>query len=221
MANVPILTSSADFASTTLAGSAALLMPTGVVLPFAGLSAPSGWLACDGTAISRTTYATLFAAISTSYGVGDGSTTFNLPDLRGRFPRFNDSMFGGSAAGRDSGRALGSAQGQATAKNGLTATASSSSISGTANTGVNLSHTHPSYNYFAGGGNRVDPGSFCQGSNFYSSAITTQFNTGFNGGTLDHSHSVSGTANAQSITVGAGDAETRPINLAVNAIIKT
>jgi microcystin-dependent protein len=50
----------------------------------AAIATPAGWLLCDGSVISRTTYAALFAAISTSYGVGDGSTTFNLPDYRGR-----------------------------------------------------------------------------------------------------------------------------------------
>lgn len=55
-----------------------------MVSDFAGTSAPTGWLLCDGTAVSRTTYAALFAVISTVYGVGDGSTTFNLPDGRGR-----------------------------------------------------------------------------------------------------------------------------------------
>lgn len=63
------------------------LLPAGAVMPFAMNSAPSGWLAADGTAVSRSTYATLFAAISTTHGVGDGSTTFNLPDLRGIFVR--------------------------------------------------------------------------------------------------------------------------------------
>ena len=58
--------------------------PTASVIAYAGSSAPSGWLLCDGAAISRTTYSTLFAAISTVYGVGDGSTTFELPDLKGR-----------------------------------------------------------------------------------------------------------------------------------------
>jgi len=56
----------------------------GLVVPYAGSSAPTGWLLCDGSAVSRTTYASLFTAISTTYGVGDGSTTFNLPNLKGR-----------------------------------------------------------------------------------------------------------------------------------------
>lgn len=61
-------------------------VPAGSVIPYAGASAPTGYLLCDGTAVSRTTYAALFAVIASTYGNGDGSTTFNLPDLRGRFP---------------------------------------------------------------------------------------------------------------------------------------
>lgn len=72
-------------------------VPTGAILPYGGSSAPSGWLSCDGTAINRITYATLFATIGTAFGVGDGSTTFNLPDLRGRFPLGKDDMNGTSA----------------------------------------------------------------------------------------------------------------------------
>ena len=59
-------------------------VPTGSVVDFASNSIPNGWLLCDGSAISRTTHASLFNAIGTTYGVGDGSTTFNLPDCRGR-----------------------------------------------------------------------------------------------------------------------------------------
>jgi microcystin-dependent protein len=64
------------------------LVPVGAVMPFAMNSDPSGWIHCDGAAVSRTiTYAALFAAIGTTYGAGNGSTTFNLPDLRGYFVR--------------------------------------------------------------------------------------------------------------------------------------
>lgn len=72
----------------------AVLGLTGAVMPFAMASAPTGWLVCDGSAVSRTTYADLFAAIGTSYGTGDGSTTFNLPDLRGEFVRGWDNGAG-------------------------------------------------------------------------------------------------------------------------------
>jgi len=64
--------------------SVAQLIPPGVVQDFAGTAVPSGWLLCDGRAVSRTTYAALFTALGTTYGAGDSSTTFNLPDTRGR-----------------------------------------------------------------------------------------------------------------------------------------
>lgn len=62
------------------------IVPVGTVLPFAGASAPTGYLLCNGAAVSRTTYAALFAAIGELYGAGDGSTTFNLPNVVGRMP---------------------------------------------------------------------------------------------------------------------------------------
>lgn len=63
------------------------MLPLGTILMYGGVTAPTYFLVCDGSAVSRTTYATLFAAIGTRYGIGDGSTTFNLPDNRGLFPR--------------------------------------------------------------------------------------------------------------------------------------
>ena len=60
--------------------------PAGIIMPFAGNVAPQGYLLCDGSAVDRTTYATLFGVIGTTFGAGDGSTTFNLPDLGGRVP---------------------------------------------------------------------------------------------------------------------------------------
>lgn len=76
-----------------------VMCPVGMLAPFAGASAPDGWLFCAGQAVSRSTYAALFAVVSTTYGSGDGSTTFNLPDLRGRTAVGKDNM-GGSAANR-------------------------------------------------------------------------------------------------------------------------
>jgi microcystin-dependent protein len=62
----------------------------GAIIPFAGTVAPDGWLLCDGSAVSRTTYERLFGIIGTVHGQGNGSTTFHLPDLRGRFIRGTD-----------------------------------------------------------------------------------------------------------------------------------
>ena len=89
-------------------GKVAQAAPSGQIAFFAGSSAPAGWLKANGAAVSRTAYAALFAVIGTTYGAGDGSTTFNLPDLRGEFMRGWDD-----GRGIDRGRAFGSAQGDA------------------------------------------------------------------------------------------------------------
>lgn len=75
-----------DGANWNSLASATQANPVGTVLPFAGSVAPNGYLLCDGSPVSRTTYANLLAAIGTAYGGGDGTTTFNLPDMRGRVP---------------------------------------------------------------------------------------------------------------------------------------
>lgn len=77
----------------------------GQVVFMASATIPSGWLECNGATVSRTTYATLFAAIGTAYGAGDGATTFQLPDLRGEFIRGADR-----GRGVDTGRAVASFQ---------------------------------------------------------------------------------------------------------------
>lgn len=77
--------------------------PPGMIVPYGGAAAPAGWLLCDGSAVSRTTYADLFAVIGTTYGAGNGSTTFTLPDLRGRVAAgANASNALASRAGADS-----------------------------------------------------------------------------------------------------------------------
>lgn len=83
--------------------------PVGTVNWFASSAAPVGWIVADGSEVSRTGYAALFAVIGTTYGSGDGSTSFNLPDLRGQFIRGWDDA-GGTARGCDPGRAFGSSQ---------------------------------------------------------------------------------------------------------------
>ena len=101
-------TATAGTNTTQLATTAFVLannVPAGAVHFFAMSAAPTGYLKANGAAVSRTTYSTLFTAISTTFGSGDGSTTFNLPDLRGEFIRgWDDSR------GVDTGRALGSTQ---------------------------------------------------------------------------------------------------------------
>ena len=84
---------------------AVLTTPPGVVTAYAGAVAPSGWLMCDGRALSRVTYANLFSVIGGQYGAGDGVNNFNIPDLRGEFVRGNDN-----GRGIDPSRVLGSLQ---------------------------------------------------------------------------------------------------------------
>lgn len=93
-------------AASNLASGVAI--PSGAVMNFAMSTAPTGWLAADGSAVSRTTYAALFSAIGTTFGTGDGSTTFNLPNLGGQFTR---NWISGQST--DSGRAFGSTQADA------------------------------------------------------------------------------------------------------------
>ena len=98
--------------ATTFHGSGANLtgvvsIPTGMIAPFAMSTPPTGWLECNGATISRSTYAALFSAIGTTYGAGDGSSTFVLPDLRATFIRGFDN-----SRGIDTGRTFGSFQDQ-------------------------------------------------------------------------------------------------------------
>jgi len=94
--------------------------PAGVIDAFGGATAPEGYLICDGRAVSRAQYPALFAAIGTFWGAGDGSTTFNLPDLQGRFLRGPDGGTGRDEdaasrvacnAGGNTGAAVGSCEG--------------------------------------------------------------------------------------------------------------
>ena len=117
-------TRSTQLATTAFVGAESqIAAPTGSVYTFAGSTVPTGWLKCNGALLSRTTYASLFAVIGTTYGAGDGSTTFALPDLRGEFVRGADD-----GRGVDAGRVLGSAQ-----------------------AGQNASHTHTANTSPAGG----------------------------------------------------------------------
>ena len=125
------------------AGSSAAggLAPVGTVLPFAGSAAPTGWLLCNGQTVSRTTYADLFAVVGTTYGAGNGSTTFALPDLGGRVPAGKEATatrLTSGGAGVD-GATLGAVGGT------QTHTLSSAQIPGhthTASTDTAAAHTH-------------------------------------------------------------------------------
>ena len=128
-----------------LTQSGSMQMPAGTVSAFAGSSAPTGWLLCYGQAVSRTTYSVLFGIIGTTYGVGDGTTTFNLPDLRGRVIAGVDNM-GGSAASRLTNTASGANF------NAVSLGAAGGSQSNTLTSAEMPSHTH----------SVIDPGHYHQ-----------------------------------------------------------
>ena len=99
-----VVDNSGALAAANLANAPNPILP-GTVAYLGMNTAPTGWLKANGALVSRSTFAALFAAIGTTYGAGDGSTTFALPDLRGEFPRGWDD-----GRGVDSGRAFGSFQ---------------------------------------------------------------------------------------------------------------
>ena len=83
MVNVSAGTAATDAANMA---NVAAVLPVGMMSVYGGASAPSGWVLCQGQALSRTTYSALYAVLGTTFGVGDGSTTFNVPDMRNSFP---------------------------------------------------------------------------------------------------------------------------------------
>ena len=117
-----------------------ILMPSGSVIIYGGTSAPTGWLLCDGSAISRSTYAALFTAISTAYGAGNGSTTFNIPDIRGRVVAGKEasaSLLTTALGGLD-GNTLGNTGGN----QGITLTSAQSGLPAHTHTLTMDAHTH-------------------------------------------------------------------------------
>jgi microcystin-dependent protein len=137
------------------AGTWSAAVPVGSITMHGANAAPAGWLECDGAQVSRTTYAGLFAAIGTVFGIGDGSTTFNVPDLRGEFVRGWDN-------GRsiDPARAFGSAQGDEFKSHTHSVTppaANDDSSSGLTTTGTGGAETITPYNTAATGGSETRP----------------------------------------------------------------
>lgn len=164
---------------------------TGVIKMYGGTSIPTGYLQCDGSAISRTTYSSLFAAIATNWGIGDGSTTFNLPDLRGAFVR---GVSGTSGADPDAS--------SRTAVNG----GNFGNNVGSYQTNQIQTHTHP-----------LAIESNAQGTAANGQYITGQQSTDVLGTTSSPSVLVT----ASNSVASAGGSETRPINSYVYFIIKT
>jgi microcystin-dependent protein len=182
------------------------LAPSGAVMAFAGTTAPSGWLLCNGATVSRSTYADLFSAIGTAHGVGDGSTTFVLPDYRGRFLRGVDggadndpdrSSRTASNAGGNTGDAVGSVQGHSYQTHTHVQSAHSHRATGNANP----------FGTKAGSTTLANVGA-------YSTLATA------NPGVTESETVVNQNAAASGAKSQATANETRPVNSAVNYIIK-
>lgn len=209
----------------------ARLVPPGAVLDFGGSTAPTGFLICDGSAVSRTTYADLFAAIASNHGSGNGTTTFNIPDYRGRVTRMTDGSAGTDPdkltrtamnSGGNTGNNVGSIQADDMASHNHTANSHTHAISDPA-------HHHALYsgNGASGGfsctpiaGQAVGVAGFVaagpQGTLGY-------YNNLADGGTQavqDSSTGITGTQPTTQTNNAAGNTETRMKNAYTNKIIK-
>ncbi len=168
-------------------------VPTSSVFCIAVATIPTGYLECDGSAVSRSTYSALFAIIGTNYGTGDGSSTFNIPDLRGEFVRGADR-----GRGVDSGRNVASSQGSANLSHGHSVGASVN------DSGHVHATTFDNKKYFPGGG-------------------STSVSYGGAGGYPADVFTMSSATTGISVSISqnnAGGSEARPRNIAMVYIIK-
>lgn len=189
---VPFAMESARAAGLTPAASN-LLVPSGTVVAFAGDRVPAGWLLCDGAAVSQTTYAALFSAIGTSHGSGGATGMFNVPDYRGRFLRGVDGM-----AGRDLDAATRTAAHTGGNTGNAVGTIEGDAYRSHAHGVTDPGHTHDMWNVYAGA--NLPAGGF----NYAGAVIGTATGSRTTGISIQAS----------------GGGETRPVNAAVNYIIK-
>lgn len=199
-------------------------VPAGAIMPFAGSTAPAGWLLCRGQAVSRTTYAALFGVLGTVYGSGDGSTTFDLPNLQDRV-----------AVGSSGAKALGSAGGAASVSTDSAGAHTHAGSSGSAG-----AHTHGG----ATGATTLTTTQIPSHTHSIPAVIDAQLssypgltrnsgqnygtgNTNSTGGGGSHNHGVSSDGvHTHAVTVGSNGAHTHTVAtqspyLAINFIIKT
>lgn len=200
------------------------VIPSGSIFPFAGTSAPSGYLICDGSPVSRTTYADLFTVCGTTYGAGDGSTTFNLPNLKGRMPVGLDSSQAefdtrGETGGAKTHTLTQSEMPSHTHSGSSLSTSSSGSHSHSGSTDTAGSHTHWTWQTTSSVG-YSNTGAFSAAA---APSLSTTGSDGSHSHSLsissagDHTHSISGNTSA----AGSGSAHNnlQPY-LTVNYIIR-
>ena len=162
-----------DFDGANLTGIEGI--PTATIVPWSDSSVPSGFLECNGAAVSRSTYSALFAIIGTTYGSGDGSTTFNVPDLQDNVP-----------VGKSNNKALASTGGANTVSVTPSGNVAGSTANASLSTAQLASHSH---NAFRGGANPSAPhGNFFPNNYFSNVSGSSVSNTGSGSG---HSHNMS------------------------------
>jgi len=160
-----------DYSGASLTGIEGI--PTATIIPWSSSSVPSGYLECNGQAVSRSTYSALFAIVGTTYGAGDGSSTFNVPDLQDR-----------CVVSKSNNKALASTGGAETVTK--TGNVGGSTANATLSTPQLASHSH------SGGGNTSPPGSYTPNTPaFYHPAVKGNKNTGNSGSGGGHSHNMS------------------------------
>jgi microcystin-dependent protein len=184
------------------------ISPIGAVQAYAGATDPPNWLICDGRAVSRVTYASLFAVIGTAYGAGDGSTSFNIPDLRQRF------ILGKAAAG--TGATLGSTGGAIDhthaggAITGSTAGATAT-ISGSTGSTAPGTDTQGSHNHGGSTGSHTHTYSGVTGANNQTFSYTR--NGSLNAAPDEgHTHNYSGTTDASTASISSDGSHSHTVN---------
>lgn len=184
------------------------LAPVGSIMQFAGSSAPTGWLLCDGAAVGRVTYAALFGVVSTTYGVGDNSTTFNLPNLKGKVVVGLDSTQTEFDALAETGGA------KTHTHNASSTTGSSGSHQHTttdhSHNTADHSHNTADHSHYADHSHSVNPGSAATSSDSHSHSTNTNSaavakassgNTSPTFSTINHTHNTNSDSHSHTVNI--------------------
>lgn len=214
--------------NTKLDSAGAFVVQTGMIIPFSAVagSVPTGYLLCDGTAVSRSTYSALFALISTTYGVGDGSSTFNVPNVQSRFVIGKSGSYALGSTGGATSTSFTPSGNVAVSVNNHTLTLSqipshnhsaSTSVSGT----VTLSNMRNQFfgSPFSGSINRVwgqNAGPVSSSNSYASFSGSGSTSIGNAGGGGSHNHGASG-----SFSGSSGSVNILNSYISLNYIIKT